>query len=369
MIKAQKDYKPFEVVFECQLFVHKIDYQYKGQVCDNCLTKSDGLKRCSVCKHMYYCDRNCQRKDWRTGHRYECQIFKNHYQKLVDEYDLASLLLRLYLIIKADPQIVYKMYDTVDGKQRCFADLMTHREEILQNKRKVNLILDIHKRISSCGVELTVDDLVNLFVFQQLCGGGIFIGASVLDHSCTGNRLQIIANQNVTAGDELTINYANLLWTTDRRRKLLKVNYFFDCHCRRCVDGIVDDNSIENMIKAQKDYKPNEVVLECPPFVHIIYNQYKGQICDHCLVKSDGLKKCANCGHMYYCNRNCQRNDWRAGHRYECQIFKNHSQKLFDENNLCPTILRLYLISKSDPKTGTTKGTTLLADNSDVSMI
>ncbi|XP_054165101.1 N-lysine methyltransferase SMYD2-B-like [Oppia nitens] len=254
MIKAEKNYKPYDVVLECPPFVHNINDKYKGQVCDNCLTKSDALKRCSVCNHMFYCDRNCQRNDWRAGHRYECQILKSHYQKLVDEYDLAALLFRLYLIIKADPQIVYKKYDSVGGQQRCFAELMSHRDYILKDEFKVGVIKDIHKRISSCGVELPIDDLVDLFgkytinsfdlVFTDKfqCGGGIFIGASVLDHSCAfnvyvqsvGNRLQVIADQYITAGDELTTYYINPKIPTVFRRKLLKQKYYFDCSCRLC---------------------------------------------------------------------------------------------------------------------------------------
>ncbi|XP_054165110.1 N-lysine methyltransferase SMYD2-B-like [Oppia nitens] len=272
MIRAEKDYEPYDVVIECQPFVHQIYDRFKGQICNHCLTKSDDLKKCMACEHMYYCDRNCQRNDWRAGHRYECQIFKCHYRKLLEEQQLAIPLLRLYLIIKADPEIVHKMYDSVGGQQRCYTNLMSHREDIVRDRLKVGVIQDIHKRFSSCGVDLPVDDLVDLFgkftinsfemVYKDVnqlsytCGSGLFIGASVLDHSCApnvyvqsvGNRLRVIADKYIIAGDELTTYYVNISLPTVTRKMLLKKGYYFDCQCSRCDDIDVGNDGIDNLL-------------------------------------------------------------------------------------------------------------------------
>ncbi|KZS95459.1 hypothetical protein SISNIDRAFT_452069 [Sistotremastrum niveocremeum HHB9708] len=40
--------------------------------------------------------------------------------------------------------------------------------------------------------------------------------------------------------------------------------------------------------------------------------------CSWCRKPSMGLKKCANCGNVRYCNQTCQRNHWRGKHRKEC---------------------------------------------------
>lgn len=34
------------------------------------------LKVCSKCKKVYYCDRECQKYDWQTKHKYECIVKK-----------------------------------------------------------------------------------------------------------------------------------------------------------------------------------------------------------------------------------------------------------------------------------------------------
>ncbi|XP_054165108.1 N-lysine methyltransferase SMYD2-B-like [Oppia nitens] len=344
MIKAQKDYKPLEVVFECKPFINNIMDEYKGQLCDKCLAKKDDLKKCSVCGHMYYCDRNCQRNDWRAGHRYECQILKSHYKKLIAEHELTPTLLRLYLISKADPQILNKKYDTVGGQQRCFNDLMSHHEDIVRDSRRYSYIQGIHNTIRSCDVELPINDLIDLYgkyvinsfekrfddQSDQFCGSSIYIGASVLNHSCDynvvfesiGNKRFVISKRFITAGEELTTFYTNTSLPTVTRRMKLKKNFYFDCQCRRCIDDTEGDDDINSELR---------------------------QVCDHCLAKSDGLKRCSICKHMYYCDRNCQRNDWQFGHRYECQIFKNHYQKLVDEHNLAKLLLRMYLNIKADP--------------------
>lgn len=40
--------------------------------CAACKAYSASLKRCSSCRNVRYCGRECQRSHWRSGHRYEC---------------------------------------------------------------------------------------------------------------------------------------------------------------------------------------------------------------------------------------------------------------------------------------------------------
>jgi len=47
------------------------EYKYK---CDNCERIGTALElfRCSRCKDRFYCNRKCQKKDWKAGHKYSC---------------------------------------------------------------------------------------------------------------------------------------------------------------------------------------------------------------------------------------------------------------------------------------------------------
>ena len=40
--------------------------------CDNCGKESDHLSRCSKCMSVAYCSKECQRADWKAGHKSSC---------------------------------------------------------------------------------------------------------------------------------------------------------------------------------------------------------------------------------------------------------------------------------------------------------
>ena len=52
-----------------------INRDYIFDVCNCCgLKRSDGMKKCSKCKLVYYCSKKCQKYDWiRNGHRSQCK--------------------------------------------------------------------------------------------------------------------------------------------------------------------------------------------------------------------------------------------------------------------------------------------------------
>lgn len=45
----------------------------QGNVCSFCEEESPDLLKCSRCKEVYYCSRDCQRGHWREGHREDCK--------------------------------------------------------------------------------------------------------------------------------------------------------------------------------------------------------------------------------------------------------------------------------------------------------
>jgi hypothetical protein len=80
---------------------------------------------------------------------------------------------------------------------------------------------------------------------DPLCiGRGLFPTASYFNHSCEPN-CQVLQFQNemriecvrpVRAGEELTISYiSGLNMSRKNRQSLLKMDYFFDCKCEKCV--------------------------------------------------------------------------------------------------------------------------------------
>lgn len=50
--------------------------EYQNKACTSCFTKFDKLSRCSICKLVFYCSRDCQKSHWSDIHKYECPVLK-----------------------------------------------------------------------------------------------------------------------------------------------------------------------------------------------------------------------------------------------------------------------------------------------------
>lgn len=79
-------------------------------------------------------------------------------------------------------------------------------------------------------------------------GTGMYLGASIMDHSCRPNAVAIFDGCNLNVrlledyhGAEIDfskifISYIDLLNPTDVRRDMLRKRYYFECGCERCRD-------------------------------------------------------------------------------------------------------------------------------------
>ena len=76
-------YERGQEVFRSQPFAYVIDTFYLQEVCDFCIkykkeeNENFSLKRCTACKVVYYCSSKCQKKAWKSHHKYECNYFNN----------------------------------------------------------------------------------------------------------------------------------------------------------------------------------------------------------------------------------------------------------------------------------------------------
>ncbi len=74
-------------------------------------------------------------------------------------------------------------------------------------------------------------------------GCGLFLSASILDHSCApnavavvrGNRVSVVATEEVGSLDEVRICYTNNLECSEARRRHLASVWFFSCRCALCA--------------------------------------------------------------------------------------------------------------------------------------
>lgn len=116
---------------------------------------------------------------------------------------------------------------------------------------------------------------------------------SHLNHSCDPNAIFenstgiLTARRKIEKGEEITITYTEL---TDpkKRKKLLFEKYGFVCKCPIC----------ENQPKSE----------ELPR-------------CAHCSKQIPAKTRCSACKKVYYCNRECQKEDWPK-HKPTCPSTK-----------------------------------------------
>lgn len=89
-------------------------------------------------------------------------------------------------------------------------------------------------------------------------GTGMYLAASILDHSCRPNavasfegrtlHIRTISDMPYVNWDQIFISYIDLMDDTWTRRNSLKKNYYFYCACPKCVDH---DREEEEMYAAQ----------------------------------------------------------------------------------------------------------------------
>lgn len=98
------------------------------------------------------------------------------------------------------------------------------------------------------------------------CGSGLYIEASVFDHSCVPNAcasgdgivLEIRALSPIRKGDQIYIDYLQDIQPRTERQSTLADRYFFTCQCAKgCSDDAAKNGTA---FDAALDYKRMEVL-------------------------------------------------------------------------------------------------------------
>ncbi|CAG2101969.1 unnamed protein product, partial [Medioppia subpectinata] len=117
--------------------------------------------------------------------------------------------------------------------------------------------------------------------------------------------------------------------------------------------------------KLSKPLSPGDVITEDMPIIHALHKESKGKYCDNCFKQSDQLKRCSKCLQIFYCSKECQKNDWKY-HKNECPLYLRDLTSVLSTTNWMRILLRLFLSVQKIPNFATKKYR--LFDGSDVSL-
>ncbi|CAG2104748.1 unnamed protein product, partial [Medioppia subpectinata] len=424
--KLSKPLSPGDVITQDIPLIHILYYEYKDMYCDNCMKRSDQLKRCAKCLQMHYCGKECQKNDWKY-HKNECPLLRHELLLKLKSDNWLRLWLRLYLSVQNIPTFATEKHRLFDGSDVSLNDMtvstidMTDSERWRQIQSVCNFfegldtIYDRNQVLQCLSLLLTVptaditggDPLNELEI--KIIGHGIYAQYLTLGHSCQPNSafifntrglsIQLRAMRPIAANQEITISRVPLDQNREDRHNDLK-QWSIVCECAKCVhhldrrvdyQRITTANFFPNHIfkdgsdfrsylrevfielnvvfeiptKLSKPLSPGDVITEDIPLIHHIYTEFKGNYCDNCVKRSDQLKRCTKCLYMYYCCKECQKNDWKY-HKNECPLFGNQLVKQLLEDNWTRFWFRLYLSVQNIPTFATEKHR--LFDGSDVSL-
>lgn len=250
-----KNIKAGTVIHTEKPFVHILNCKLRSERCDQCFDNKHVLK-CSGCQYVHYCGRACQKESWPI-HRSECKNLRMIAPRVVP--DAARLLGRLIIKLKTGGDMEKGYYTT--SAFRKFKDLMSHYTDIKEDQKRMEHFTSL------CGVlfeylgeSLMPNSAELLGMYGRMCvngfnildsemtslGTGIYLGASVVDHSCKPNALAVFEGTKIFIRtlsplpsldwSQVFISYIDLLDTPTDRQSELQTSYYFLCQCSICLD-------------------------------------------------------------------------------------------------------------------------------------
>uniref|UniRef100_A0AAA9S8I5 N-lysine methyltransferase SMYD2 n=2 Tax=Bos TaxID=9903 RepID=A0AAA9S8I5_BOVIN len=70
-------------------------------------------------------------------------------------------------------------------------------------------------------------------------------------------------------------------------------------------------------LRALQPFQVGDLLFSCPAYAYVLTVSERGNHCEFCFARKEGLSKCGRCKQAFYCNVECQREDWPM-HKLEC---------------------------------------------------
>lgn len=146
----------------------------------------------------------------------------------------------------------------MDYFETCIVPFLTNFFEDLATFPTSKELLQIYGKVRIISILSTVEIIMRRVFFQMAVncfnilngdmnsiGTGMYLAASILDHSCQPNavatfegrtlKIRTITDLPHLNWDSIYISYIDLMDDTETRRRSLKKNYYFFCGCGKCA--------------------------------------------------------------------------------------------------------------------------------------
>lgn len=252
---AKKEIPQGGIILEENPFVYILCSKFRTERCDYCFKKGQPSK-CSGCQYTYYCGRACQKGGW-SVHKLECQYLKQIRPKILP--DAARMLARLIKILEKGGHNTRSFYS--DKKYRKFKDLMSHYPNLKNDNSRMEHFSSLYGVLYEFFRGESLPNSAELMgMFGRMCvnsfsicnqelqsvGTGIYLAASIVDHSCQptavvtfeGTTLIMRALETLTSlnWSKIFISYIDVMAPKKERQLELEQIYYFSCRCLKCIN-------------------------------------------------------------------------------------------------------------------------------------
>ncbi|XP_075719442.1 N-lysine methyltransferase SMYD2 isoform X1 [Rhinoderma darwinii] len=258
-MRALRDFRLGELLFSCPAYTWVLTVNERGNQCDYCFSRKEGLSKCGKCKQAFYCNVECQKGDW-PMHKLECSSMCSYGQNW-NPSETVRLTARILAKQKLHPE------RTPSEKYLLVKEFESHLDKLDNEKKELieNDIAALHHFYSK-NLHYSDNAALEILFAQVNCNGftiedeelshlgsAIFPDVALMNHSCCPNVIvtykgtvaEIRAVQEINAGDEVFTSYIDLLYPTEDRNDRLKDSYFFTCDCKECATKQKDPAKLE----------------------------------------------------------------------------------------------------------------------------
>lgn len=187
-----------------------------------------------------------------SGHALECQLFRKWRPKDAQRIDTRALrilsVVRCFFLSERQRRLLYALQANAD--QYYMREVERAAECFEHFPREPDMLEYFYRTICA----FNTNAFESRYRMQEpgqdheVVARALFPLAGMLNHRCTPNAAHYFANgetivvtatETILAGEEITMSYTKLLWSTLARKIFLSMTKHFVCQCPRCEDPTV----------------------------------------------------------------------------------------------------------------------------------